>query len=230
MFWFYAVFPYILVSLLVSYMVNHALQLWWSAPTVLQSDLMWTYLRWYWFQLAVTLIPMFIWAFVEVDPQAKFVKERFGNQHPRKGWMAPLGIAAGLIYGTPILVWGIIGFIIGIAGAGNGLGTELTFNGGKLFYKPPVTAVEANRLGNFLVSNNVFNGEDKAFKIRKSGNTYEYRMVLKEGISPDLAVTLLGSPHDDFIRTMSRDVFSDAPIDVHLCDKSFKTLRGIPWQ
>ena len=45
------------------------------------------------FGTVVTLSYLLIWYFSAVKPQAKYIKERWGNTYPRKSWLWPLVIA-----------------------------------------------------------------------------------------------------------------------------------------
>jgi hypothetical protein len=113
MFWFYGYFPCLPGFALLGYLMEHA-----SAAADLaeskssfavQSQAEWAHVRWFLAWFAAVLIPMFVWAFFELNPQAKFVKEHFGNQYPRKSWLAPLGIAAGLACALLVLVGAVAG-------------------------------------------------------------------------------------------------------------------------
>lgn len=209
MIWFYAIFPWMPLYGLIHY---------WTEPDPRSNEF--SALP-HLVRFAAILIPYFMWAFTEVNPQTKFVKERFSDQYPRKRWWLPLTVAATIL----IVLWGVSRGLTAFP-TGHGFGQKLTFNNGHVFYLAPVTESEARRLGKFLVANNVFTGEDKAVQIRKVGNTYQYRMVLKKGISPDVAVNLL-RPLVNFRRSMSKEVFNNAPVEEHLCDNAFNTLRVI---
>jgi len=165
------------------------------------------------------LVIFFAWAFLELKPQATFIKEHFSDQYPRKKWRSPLAIAASLV----ILVYAA-SFAIQTLHSEHELGKELTFNGGQLFYEPPVTAVEANRLGNFLVSNNVFTGDKKTTQITRLGDTYQFRMVAKKGIAKDQKFI---DTCRAFCGDISRGVFNGAQVEIHVCDENLNTLRVI---
>ena len=82
MIWFYAIFPWMPLYGLIHY---------WTEPDPRSNefsalpDLI---------RLAAMVIPYFIWAFTEVNPQTKFVKERLGDQYPRKPWGMPIVVGA----------------------------------------------------------------------------------------------------------------------------------------
>jgi len=103
-------------------------------------------------------------------------------------------------------------------------GTELTFNGGQLFYTNSMTEAEATRLGQYLVDNGFFDGNPKTVQINKSGNTYEFRMVVKKGIEQDESMIQAAKI---FAAELSENVFNGAPVDIHFCDERLKTIRVI---
>lgn len=106
------------------------------------------------------------------------------------------------------------------------LGTLMTFNRGQLFYKPPVTQDEANRLGNYLVEANFFDGNPKSVQITKEENKYIYRMVLKQGL--DESSSFLEDIQRAFSNQISQIVFSGTPVEIHLCDNTFNTIKVLP--
>ncbi|MEN6496498.1 MAG: DUF4339 domain-containing protein [Thermoguttaceae bacterium] len=165
------------------------------------------------------LVVFFAWAFSEVSPQAKFVKAHFGNQYPRKKWWHPLGIAAALV----IVIYGA-SFVVGILGSRPGLEKTLTFTNGEICFMPPVTESEASRLGGFLLANKFFDGDRKTVQIKKSEGVYQFRIPVKTGSEQDEAFvdTCTAS-----CRSISRNVFKGAPVEVHLCDKHLNTVRVV---
>ena len=44
------------------------------------------------------LVLLVTWYITSAKAQAKVVKERFGNDYPRKGWLLPIGVAFGCIF------------------------------------------------------------------------------------------------------------------------------------
>jgi hypothetical protein len=57
---------------------------------------------------------LLVWYFAEGRSQMKYVKDRFHNDYPRKGWGAPLGIAALALIGYVVLA-GVTGYLIAAA-------------------------------------------------------------------------------------------------------------------
>lgn len=103
-------------------------------------------------------------------------------------------------------------------------GKEKDFNGVQLFYTSTITEAEANSVGNYLIKNKFADGVKKTVQLNKSGNTYEFRMVVKKGIEQDeeylAAFKVLAAQ-------ISADVFNGKQVDIHLCDEYLKTLRVV---
>jgi len=104
-------------------------------------------------------------------------------------------------------------------------GEEKYFNGTQLFYTSNVTEREADRLGQFLIDWGFADGEYKTVQLNKTGNTYEFRMVVKTGIENDPVFR-------DVFRLatieLSDGVFDGANVDIHLCNDRLKTLSVVP--
>ncbi len=103
-------------------------------------------------------------------------------------------------------------------------GTMLEFNGGELYYTSSVSDREAYKLGEYLVDAEFFDGEGKTVQINKTGNTYEFRMVVKTGIEKDEEFIQLFKL---FCVELSENVFNGDSVDIHLCDEYLKTLRVV---
>jgi hypothetical protein len=104
-------------------------------------------------------------------------------------------------------------------------GKEKNFNGVQLFYTSNITETEANSMGNFLIESEFADGEEKTVQLNKSGNTYEFRMVVKTGIEQDSEYSELGKL---MAAEISSGVFNGAQVDLHFCDENFETLRVLP--
>ena len=104
-------------------------------------------------------------------------------------------------------------------------GEEKNFNGVQLFYTSTITDTEANLLGNYLVESEFADGEPKTVQLNKSGNTYEFRMVVKKGIEQDQEYTEIGKL---MAAEISSEVFNGKRVDVHFCDENLRTLRVMP--
>jgi len=106
----------------------------------------------------------------------------------------------------------------------SGYGKEKKFNGVQLFYTSKVTEAQADKLGNYLISGGFANGEKKTVQITKTGNTYEFRMVVKKGIEKDEEYTKL---FKSYAWELSQFVFNGVRLEIHLCDDKLKTLKVI---
>lgn len=111
-----------------------------------------------------------------------------------------------------------------LSGCGQGYGKLLEFNKGQLYYTPNVTAAEADKLGQYLVSCSFFDGNEKSVQLNKSGDTYEFRMVVKKGMQEDADYVALCK---QMCAELSSEVFSGAKVDIHLCDERLETLRVV---
>ena len=103
-------------------------------------------------------------------------------------------------------------------------GTLLEFNGGELYYTSSVSERDAYKLGEYLVESGFFDGQGKTIQLNKTGDTYEFRMVIKTGIEKD----------EEFIQLfkmmcieLSDYVFNGNTVDIHLCDEYLNTLRVV---
>lgn len=104
-------------------------------------------------------------------------------------------------------------------------GKEKVFNGVQLFYTADITDAEADKLGEFLVESEFADGEEKTVQIAKTGNTYEFRMVVKKGLENDQEYATV---FKQFAADISKNVFNNAPVDLHACDEMLETLRVFP--
>jgi hypothetical protein len=100
-----------------------------------------------------------------------------------------------------------------------------TFNGTQVYYKSPITKDVVNKLGEYLIDSEFADGDEKTVQLLKTGNTYEFRMVVKKGIEQDQEYKNI---FRFFAAELSEDVFSGAKVDIHLCDEHLKTLVVVP--
>jgi hypothetical protein len=109
-----------------------------------------------------------------------------------------------------------------LTGCGGAYGTKLIFNAGELYYTSDVPLTKANELGNYLVKEGFFDGQRKSVQIRKDGNTWEFRVVVKKGIDQDPQFVDI---FKQLAVELSEKVFNGERVDVHMCDEQLKTLR-----
>jgi len=106
-------------------------------------------------------------------------------------------------------------------------GNKLEFNGGELYYTNAVLKADALKLGNYLKNEGFFNGEKRTVELDKNGKTWEFRMVVQKGTeNDDQYINLFGF----FSLQLSKAVFNNDPVDIHLCNDKLETLKVIPFK
>ena len=105
-------------------------------------------------------------------------------------------------------------------------GNKLTYNEGELYFTEQVQKSDAEKLGKYLLNEGFFNGEKRTVQINKNGKTWEFRMVVKKGTeTDDQYINLFGF----FSLQLSKAVFNNEPVDIHLCNEKLETLKVIPF-
>jgi len=106
-------------------------------------------------------------------------------------------------------------------------GTLITYDDSDLYYTSNITSHEAHKLGTYLVEGEFFTpGNTVSVQIDKTGKTYEFRMVVKKGIEKDPEYIEIAKL---MAYALSEDVFNGSPVDIHLCDPYFETIRVVVW-
>jgi hypothetical protein len=104
-------------------------------------------------------------------------------------------------------------------------GTKLTFDSTDVYYTDEVTEAEAQALGEFLQESDFTDGDDtKTVQLTKDGDTYQFRMVVKEGYEDDEDYELIAQY---FAFSISEEVFDGEEVEIHLCDDELKTLKVV---
>ena len=106
-------------------------------------------------------------------------------------------------------------------------GKMKTYNGVDLYHKAPVTDAEAERLGIYLIGAKFADSTEKSVQITRVGPVYQFRFVIKEANQND---TALFKYFKVFSAELSNEVFNGAPVDIHICDNHFKTIRIFPYE
>ena len=114
--------------------------------------------------------------------------------------------------------------LLPVVGCGKNLGKKITKNGCELYRKKPVKKSEAKKLLGFLEKQQFCDGNKKTVQIRKKGDTYEFRMVVKKGMEKDESYIKTAKL---FALQVSMAVFDKQKVDIHLCDRKMKTLRVV---
>lgn len=101
----------------------------------------------------------------------------------------------------------------------------ITVNGVDIFYDDVnVTTVEAELLGQFLVDSGFSDGTPKSVHLALTGGVWQFRMVAMLEIVNDPEFIERASI---FAAELSHYVFNNEPVEVHLCDEYFETLKVI---
>jgi hypothetical protein len=106
----------------------------------------------------------------------------------------------------------------------NQKGGKLDLNNGTLIYTEDVDSKVAHKLGSYLNEQGFFSDEKKSVKLDLKGDTWQFMMVLKEGAENDDQYSyLLGI----FAKQLSRDVFNNEPVDIHICNNKLESLKVV---
>lgn len=118
----------------------------------------------------------------------------------------------------------VVFFSIAFISSCGDYGRELKFNQGQLFYTSTVSESEAQKLGQYLIQQGFFDGKEKSIQLNKSGDIYQFRMVIKKGYEQDPNFINFAK---QISQELSKDVFNDAPVEIHLCNQNLQTLKTI---
>jgi hypothetical protein len=122
-----------------------------------------------------------------------------------------------------VAVVGCLGLVYVFAPRGD---ARLTFKQGELYYSKPVTQGEAQRVGEYLVREELFTDQQRSVvQLHREQGRYRLRLVIPLEAADDpltaIQVGVLGSQ-------IARDVLGGSPIEVGLSDDRFKLLTVVP--
>ncbi len=103
-------------------------------------------------------------------------------------------------------------------------GTRLDFNNSELFYTSSITYEEAEKLGEYLVRSGFFGGKKISLQIDKSRGKYLVRYVVISGYENDPEYLKIVN---QMANEVSQNVFNNTPVEIHLTDTRFKTLKVV---
>lgn len=111
----------------------------------------------------------------------------------------------------------------------SGYGEKLQYDGTDVYYTEKVSKADAEKLGDFLVKNEFTDGKEKSVQLTKVDSTgnYAFRMVTSKEYQENDSYKLLFKV---FAKQISDSVFNGKPVDFHVCDDTFKTLKAIPFE
>ncbi|MFK7749622.1 MAG: hypothetical protein AB8B65_14595 [Kordia sp.] len=115
---------------------------------------------------------------------------------------------------------GILLFVATFISSCTNYGEKKVFDGTEIYYKDGVTEAQVDKLGKSLINAGFTDGEVKSVQFVKDGDTYIFKMVVKEEFKKNSA---LENIFNIFPKELSG--YMDLPIDLHVCDENFNTLR-----
>jgi hypothetical protein len=102
----------------------------------------------------------------------------------------------------------------------------LEFNRGELYYfTASMSRDDAEILGQYLLRDGFFAGQPVNVQLRKQGEMLQFRLPVKQGLEKDESyVATCGK----FAKELSKAMLHGGPVEVHLCDTNFRTVRVVP--
>jgi hypothetical protein len=118
----------------------------------------------------------------------------------------------------------VLMILVAVVAGCNEYGEKITIDNTDIYYLEPVSRQDAERLGKFLVAEEFIDGNPKTVQVRRQQGTYQFRMVIKEGLQADQGILHHAAV---FCNQLSRQVFGGATVEIHLCDNQLETLRVV---
>ncbi len=111
----------------------------------------------------------------------------------------------------------------------SGYGKKLDYKGTEVYYTSKVKKADAEKLGDYLIRSKFADGGKKSIQLTKDEktNSFVFRMVTtKEASESKMYETVF----ELFAKTISDSVFNKQPVDFHVCNNTFKTLKVIAFK
>lgn len=111
----------------------------------------------------------------------------------------------------------------------NGYGKKLQYQKTEVYYTDKVQKTDAEKLGDFLVKSEFAGENEKSIQLSKddqNGN-YQFRMVTTKAAAESETYEAI---FKIYAKQISDSVFNKHPVDFHICDNTFKTLKVIPFK
>lgn len=107
-------------------------------------------------------------------------------------------------------------------------GEKLEFDGTEVYYTKGIEKAEATKLGQYLISSKFADGRKKSVQLTKDEETnrYNFRMVTAEKAAKDSTYNFIFKL---MARQISDSVFAGKPVDFHVCDNTFNTLKVLSY-
>lgn len=101
----------------------------------------------------------------------------------------------------------------------------LEFNRGELYYfAASMSRDDAEFMGQYLLRDGFFAGQPVNVQLRKEGETLQFRLPVRQGREKDESYR---TTCRKFAKELSKAVLHGGPVEVHLCDTNFRTLRVV---
>lgn len=122
-----------------------------------------------------------------------------------------------------VLIISVITFI-----SCTGYGKKLQYEATEVYYTDKVDKKDAEKLGEYLVSTDFANSNKKSVQLTKDEKTknYVFRMVASEEAMNNKTYEIIFKA---FAKKISDSVFNSKPVDFHICDNTFKTIKSFPF-
>jgi hypothetical protein len=105
-------------------------------------------------------------------------------------------------------------------------GTRIALGAHEVFFTTGVEAEEARKAGEVLAREKYLADRPASVQLRYAERRYELRLVVRAGAEAEVPTRrwrVLGE-------AVARECFRGSPVDVHLCDEQFKTLKVVPYE
>jgi len=106
-------------------------------------------------------------------------------------------------------------------------GNLKTFNNGEVFYEAAVKEEYADKLGNYLVKSEFFDGDERSVQILDDGLSYIVKFIVSDSLLTSKNYLRQVSY---FTYELSLNVFDGKPVDIHLSNNYFLTKKAIKFQ
>ena len=108
-------------------------------------------------------------------------------------------------------------------------GKKLQYDKTEVYYTDLVEKEEAEKLGDFLVSSKFAGENEKSVQLSKNkeNNHYQFRMVTTKGAAESETYEAIFKM---YAQQLSDSVFNKQPVDFHVCDTTFQTLKVITFK
>lgn len=106
-------------------------------------------------------------------------------------------------------------------------GKVKTYNNGEVFYEAAVKEDVVDRLGNYLVKSEFFDGDPRSVQILDDGLSYIVKFIVSDSL---LTAKNYLRQVSYFTYELSLNVFDGKPVDIHLSNNYFLTKKAIKYQ